>query len=211
MLSPTIAPLLKGIERADSLALDFHKWGQVPYDAIFFMVRDGAAQSDTFASPSAYLARHTRGLGGGSPWPCDLGVDLSCSFRALKTWFTPMCYGTDQLGAVMEHTCTLAQTMKQQLQIYPELELMAPVALNIVCFRHRCDNVNWVNADEINAEIVADLHESGITGPSVSQIHGHTVIRATVVNHRTTECDIDALLNAAQAMGRARCEPHSAD
>ncbi len=103
-----------------------------------------------------------------------------------------MCYGTDQLGAVMAHTCALAQTMKQRLQIYPDLELMAPVALNIVCFRYRCDN-----ADAINAEIVVDLHESGIAVPSVSKFHGHTVIRAAIVNHRATESGIDALLNAA--------------
>lgn len=204
MLSPTIAPRLKGIELADSLALDFHKWGQVPYDAGFFMVRDSAEQLDTFASPAAYLARHTRGLGGGSPWPCDLGFDLSRSFRALKTWFTLMCYYTDRLGAVMAHTCALAQTMKQRLQTLPDLELMAPVALNIVCFRYRCDN-----ADAVNAEIVADLHESGIAVPSVSQVHGHTVIRAAIVNHRTTEADIDALLSATLIMGRARCAPHT--
>ncbi len=203
MLSPTIAPLLKGIELADSLALDFHKWGQVPYDAGFFLVRDELDQLNTFASPTAYLARHERGLGAGSPWPCDLGFDLSRSFRALKTWFTLMCYGTDQLGAVMAHTCALAQTMKQRLQAYPDLELMAPVALNIVCFRFRCDN-----ADAVNAEIVADLQESGIAVPSVTTVHGHTVIRAAFVNHRTVEADIDLLLEATQAMGQARCQRH---
>ena len=87
---------------------------------------------------------------------------------------------------------------------------MAPVALNIVCFRYRCDSAHGVNADALNAEIVADLHESGIAVPSVSQVHGHTVIRAAIVNHRTTEDDIDALLNATQAMGRARCIPRTA-
>lgn len=199
MLAPSIAPRLKGIARADSLALDFHKWGQVPYDAGFFMVRDGTSQTDTFASPAAYLTRHTRGIGAGSPWPCDLGFDLSRSFRALKTWFTLVCYGTDKIGAVIAHTCALAQTMQQRLQDYPDLELMAPVALNIVCFRFRCDD-----ADAVNAEIVADLHESGIAVPSVSSVNGHTVIRAAIVNHRAQASDIDALLDAAQAMGRQR-------
>jgi glutamate/tyrosine decarboxylase-like PLP-dependent enzyme len=204
MLSPDIAPRLKGIERADSLALDFHKWGQVPYDAGFFMVRDGASQTDTFASPAAYLTRHTRGIGAGSPWPCDMGFDLSRSFRALKTWFTLVCYGTDQIGAVISHTCALAQTMQQRLQAYPDLELMAPVALNIVCFRFR-----GTDADALNAEIVADLHESGIAVPSVSSVNGHTVIRAAIVNHRTQASDIDALLDAAQALGRKRLAAQS--
>jgi len=201
MLAPDIAPRLKGIERADSLALDFHKWGQVPYDAGFFMVRDGASQTDTFASPAAYLTRHTRGMGAGSPWPCDLGFDLSRSFRALKTWFTLVCYGSDQIGAVISHTCALAQTMQQRLTDYPDLELMAPVALNIVCFRYRGAAAD---VDAVNAEIVADLHESGLAVPSVSSVRGHTVIRAAIVNHRTQASDIDALLDATQALGRKR-------
>ncbi len=85
---PRSAPRLDGIERADSIAFDFHKWGQVPYDAGFLLVRDGEQHRATFASPAAYLRRETRGLAAGSPWPCDFGPDLSRGFRALKTWFT---------------------------------------------------------------------------------------------------------------------------
>jgi aromatic-L-amino-acid decarboxylase len=76
MLSPEIAPQLAGIERADSIAFDFHKWGQVPYDAGFILVRDGQQHLDTFASPAAYLRRDTRGMAAASPWPCDFGPDL---------------------------------------------------------------------------------------------------------------------------------------
>ena len=101
VLSPEIKPRLAGIERANSIALDFHKWGQVPYDAGFLMVRDGERHRETFAAPAAYLRRETRGLAAGSPWPCDLGPDLSRGFRALKTWFTLKTYGTDKLGAVI--------------------------------------------------------------------------------------------------------------
>ena len=80
ILSPALAPRLAGIERADSIALDFHKWGQVPYDAGFLLVRDGEQHRDAFAAPAAYLRRETRGLAAGSPWPCDLGPDLSRGF-----------------------------------------------------------------------------------------------------------------------------------
>ena len=82
MLAPDVAPLLAGIELADSLAFDFHKWGQVPYDAGFLLVRDAAQHLDAFAAPAAYLRREARGLAAGSPWPCDFGPDLSRSFRA---------------------------------------------------------------------------------------------------------------------------------
>jgi glutamate/tyrosine decarboxylase-like PLP-dependent enzyme len=199
MLSPDVAPLLTGIEQADSIALDFHKWGQVPYDAGYFLVRNAADQLDAFATPAAYLARHTRGLAAGSPWPCDFGPDLSRGFRALKTWFTLVCHGSDKLGAAISNTCALAQYMKQCVLAHPDLELMAPVALNIVCYRFRCDDV-----DHVNSEIIVELHESGIAVPSATTVDGHTVIRAAIVNHRTTVSDIDALLQATVAIGKKR-------
>jgi glutamate/tyrosine decarboxylase-like PLP-dependent enzyme len=128
ILTPDLAPRLAGIEHADSIALDFHKWGQVPYDAGFILVRDGTLHRATFAAPAAYLRRETRGLAAGSPWPCDFGPDLSRGFRALKTWFTLKVHGTDAIGAVISHTCSLARYLKQRVQATPELELLvAPV------------------------------------------------------------------------------------
>src|SRR3954452_21052762 len=93
ILSPVLAPRLAGLERADSIAFDFHKWGQVPYDAGFILVRDGTLHHDTFAAPAAYLKRDDKGMAAGSPWPCDFGPDLSRGFRALKTWFSIQAYG----------------------------------------------------------------------------------------------------------------------
>ena len=199
MFSPAIAPLLAGLESADSIALDFHKWGQVPYDAGFLMVRDGRQHLETFAAPAAYLRRETRGLAAGSPWPCDLGPDLSRGFRALKTWFTIATYGTDRLGAMMERTCALARYLEGRILAEPQLELLAPVGLNIVCFRYRADD-----ADKLNAEIVADIHESGIAAPSSTVLDGKLAIRAAIVNHRTGEGDIDALLAAVLHFGKHR-------
>lgn len=195
-LSPEIAPRLKGIEHADSIAFDFHKWGQVPYDAGFILVRDGTLHLDTFSSPTQYLRRETRGMAAGSPWPCDLGPDLSRGFRALKTWFTIKVYGAEKLGKIIASTCALAQYLKQQIEILPELELLAPVSLNIVCFRYLCENANTVNAN-----IAIALQESGITAPSTTIIHGQIAIRAAIVNHRTTPQDIDALIEATLRFG----------
>jgi glutamate/tyrosine decarboxylase-like PLP-dependent enzyme len=199
MLAKDIAPLLSGIERADSIAFDFHKWGQVPYDAGFVLVRDGILHQSTFASPAAYLRRETRGMAAGSPWPCDFGPDLSRGFRALKTWFTIKAYGAVKLGAMISRTCALAQYLKRCIENDPAFELMAPVALNIVCFRYRCED-----ADEVNRNIVADLQESGISAPSSTTLNGCLAIRAAIVNHRTRRSDIDALLRAARAFGSTR-------
>ena len=206
VLAPEIAPRLAGLAQADSVALDFHKWGQVPYDAGFILVRDQADALAAFASPAAYLARHPRGLAAGSPWPCDLGPDLSRGFRALKTWFTLVVHGTDRLGAAIGGACALAQRLRARVEAEPALELMAPVPLNIVCFRHRGDatTADPQALDHLNAEIVADLHEAGLAAPSTTRLAGRTVIRAALVNHRTEARDVDALVDAVLACGVAR-------
>ena len=206
ILSPALAPQLAGIEIADSIALDFHKWGQVPYDAGFLLVRDGRQHRDAFAAPAAYLRRETRGLAAGSSWPCDLGPDLSRGFRALKTWFTLKTYGTEKLGAVITRTCALAGYLEARILAEPRLELMAPVQLNIVCFRYRA-----AEANEVNGNIVVDIHESGIAAPSTTVLDGQLAIRAAIVNHRTDTCDLDALVSAVLEFGARRsAEDHAA-
>ncbi|HXA38217.1 MAG TPA: pyridoxal-dependent decarboxylase [Phenylobacterium sp.] len=202
IISPQVAPRLKGIERADSLALDFHKLGQVPYDAGFLLVRDAAAHKRTFTySEAAYLRHAERGLAGGEFWPCDYGPDLSRGFRALKVWFSLKTYGLDALGAVIGRTCDLAQALADRVAAAPELELLAPVALNIVCFAYRGGD---------NAAIVADLHEAGRVAPSTTTLAGRTAIRAAIVNHRTELQDIEALVEGVLALGRAQAAAREA-
>lgn len=202
MLAPELAPRLAGMERADSIAFDFHKWGQVPYDAGFVLVRDGQLHQETFAASAAYLQRDTRGLAGGSPWPCDFGPDLSRGFRALKTWFTLTVYGADKLGEVIARTCQVATHLAARVAAQPALELLAPVALNIVCLRYRHED-----ADRINAAIVLALQESGIAAPSTTIVDGKLAIRAAIVNHRSTLADADRLYDAVLEFG-ARIAHH---
>ncbi len=197
VLAPSIAPRLSGIERADSIAFDWHKWGQVPYDAGFLLMRDPELHRAAFAAEDRYLLRAPRGLAGGDFWPCDYGPDLSRGFRALKTWFTIKAYGAEAMGAVIEHTCALARELAFRIEAEPELELMAPVELNIVCFRHR-----GADPDRLNSEIVMDLHEAGRVAPSTTRIDGALAIRAAIVNHRTESRDIEALVDAVLEAGR---------
>jgi len=204
MLAPDLAPRLEGIERADSLAFDFHKWGQVPYDAGYILVRDGLLHKNAFTSAAAYLKPLERGLAGGSPWPCDFGPDLSRGFRALKTWFTLKVYGTDALGLAISRTCRLARYLEARITTTPELELMAPVELNIVCFRYRASE-----SDQINREIVVELQESGIVAPSTAIIAGRFAIRAAIVNHRTSRVEVDALVDTTLLLGRTLQSPGS--
>ncbi len=196
VLAAQVAPKLKGIERADSLALDFHKLGQAPYDAGLLLVRDPAAHKRTFSYGDAPYLRHAeRGLAGGEFWPCDFGPDLSRSFRALKVWFMLKTYGLDALGAVIDRACDLARALATEVEAHPELELLSPVGLNIVCFGYR-------GAD--NAAIAADLQEAGRVAPSTTTLAGCTAIRAAIVNHRTELQDIHALVEGVLARGRAQ-------
>jgi glutamate/tyrosine decarboxylase-like PLP-dependent enzyme len=207
MLSPELAPLLDGIEMADSIAFDFHKWAQVPYDAGFVLVRDGELHRQTFAATPRYLKREPRGMAGGSPWPCDFGPDLSRSFRALKAWFTLQAYGTDRMGAAIAGTCALARYLAQEVGKRPAFELLAPVSLNIVCFRYR---LAAGDIDDFNAALVADLQEAGIAAPSLTTLRGKVAIRVAIVNHRSERRDIDAMLQGLEELAERRKTGRSA-
>jgi len=203
ILAPDLAPRLAGIERADSIAFDWHKWGQVPYDCGCILLRDADLHRRTFAADAAYLGRAPRGLAAGEWWPCDYGPDLSRSFRALKTWFTLKTYGIEAIGQVIAGTVALATRLADRIRTEPELELLGPADLNIVCFAYRGPNADRLNADRLNAEIVTDLHEAGEVAPSLTKIGGRSAIRAAIVNHRTTEREVDLLVESVLALGRA--------
>ena len=202
-LAPELAPRLEGLERADSIACDFHKWAQTPYDAGFILVRDGKQALATFAVDAPYLRRATRGAAAGSPWPCDYGPDLSRGFRALKAWFTLKVYGTERLGEVVARCCRLAQYLETRIAATAELELAAPVPLNIVCFRYRGGaGDTGEHRDAVNAAIAAAVQHSGIAVPSTTVLNGRVVLRAAIVNHRTQPRDLEALVEAVTRCGR---------
>ncbi|MDR3509503.1 MAG: pyridoxal-dependent decarboxylase [Caulobacteraceae bacterium] len=205
VLSAAIATRLAGIERADSLAFDFHKWGHAPYDAGFVLVRDEADSYATFSQVPAYLGRETRGIAAGDWWPCDTGPDLSRGFRALKVWFTLRTLGTTAIGRAIDQGCDLAQALARRIAASDELELLAPVQLNIVCFGYRCADPN-----RVNATIVADLHEAGAVAPSLTRIDGRAAIRAALFNHRTTEADIRTLIDQTLTFGRRAVQARAA-
>jgi glutamate/tyrosine decarboxylase-like PLP-dependent enzyme len=203
MLSPALRPLFAGMDRADSVAFDFHKWAQVPYDAGCIVVRDAAAHRAAFARDAAYLRRQPRGLAAGEPWPVDLGPELSRGFRALKVWMTLMTYGADRIGQVADRCCALAQRLATAIGSEPLLDLVAPVALNIVCFRYRPGN------DVMQAAIAADLQEAGDVVLSLTTWQRQTVLRAAFVNHRTDEDDVDGVVRAVLAAGARYTANHA--
>ncbi|MGI9383983.1 MAG: pyridoxal phosphate-dependent decarboxylase family protein, partial [Methyloligellaceae bacterium] len=134
-LSDALRPRLKGIERADSLAFDFHKWMHVQYDAGFVLIRDEKVHREAFTLRREYLTAAPRGLAAGNPWFCEYGPELSRGFRALKIWFALKEHGIKRIAEKVEDNCRHAAYLAEQVRDHPDLELSAPVALNIVCFR----------------------------------------------------------------------------
>lgn len=204
VLAPELEDRLAGIERADSLAFDFHKWMQVQYDAGCILLRDAELQRAAFSARQDYLAGAERGLAGGNPWFCEYGPELSRGFRALKVWFTMKEHGLERLGEVVARNCRQARYLADRVTAQPDLELLAPVPLNIVCFRHLGNGLSEDARDELNAEIVADLQEQGIAAPSTTRLDGRLAIRVNITNHRTRQDDLDILLDAVLATARAR-------
>ena len=165
------------------------------------LVRDADAHRAAFASDVVYLRRYEKGIAGGEFWPCDYGPDLSRGFRALKTWFTLQVHGADRIGATISKSCALARHLAALVEAEPDLEMHAPVTLNVACFGFR-----GPDADLRNRRVVQRLHELGVAAPSTTVIEGHTVIRAALVNHRTTKDDVAELVRAVIELGREAAE-----
>lgn len=203
ILSPALKSKLQGIERASSLAFDFHKWLNVPYGAGGLLVRDGEAHRTCFASAESYLGRAPRGAAGGGDWYWDFGIELSRPFRALKVWFAMKEHGLGRFGALVEQNCAQARHLANRVASEPSLELMAPVALNVVCFRHRGQGFAAEAQDRLNREILMDLHEQGIAVPSGVTLRERASLRVALVNHRTRRADLDLLVEAVLRLGAA--------
>ena len=199
-LAPALAPLLRGIERADSIALDLHKWMHVPFEAGLVLVRDAAAQRATFETSPAYLAHAPRGLAGGATWLTDFGLETSRDFKALKVWLSWMDRGVDAYGRMMQRNVDQAHHLAARVEREPLLELMAPVGLDIVCFRVHPEGWSEERLDALNRELLMRVHESGVAVPSYTTLGGRYCLRVAIGNHRSTFADFDVFVDALLAM-----------
>jgi aromatic-L-amino-acid decarboxylase len=204
MLSEKLRPRIAGIERADSIAFDFHKWMHVSYDAGCLLVRDGDAHRRAFGVQAAYLRRARRGLAGGGDWPCDFGPELSKGFRALKIWLAWKEIGTDAFARSIEVNCSLAEYLAERLAGVPGVEVANRPTLSIVCYRFVRDGWDAAALDALNEDVAADLQEAGIAVPSTTRVHGRSVIRVNITNHRTRPEDLDRLVEACREAAERR-------
>ncbi|MFC6197595.1 pyridoxal phosphate-dependent decarboxylase family protein [Ponticaulis profundi] len=193
---------LAGIEKAHSLAFDFHKWMQVNYDAGCVLIRNGDSHRRSFSDRPDYLSPMTRGLAAGNPWPVEYGPELSRGFRALKVWAQLHEFGTEELAAVVERNISQAAYLAERVRKAPELELLSYAGLNICCFRFDASGKTGQEADAMTEEIVTRLQEEGTAAPSTTRIDGKLAIRVNITNHRTQMSDIDVLVDGVLEIGR---------
>lgn len=193
--------LSDGIDRADSLALDFHKWMYVPYDCGLCLIREEPEHYAAFAARPAYLAGHGEGLAGGDPWFCDYGTDLSRGSRALKVWTAIETYGEAGLGAAISDNCRAAAHMGALVAKTTPMALIAPVISNLCVFT--ADATLPPEAQStLNRQLSEALQLDGTAVFSTTEAEGITCLRAAIANHRTTLADVEAALVAVADKAR---------
>ncbi|UUL82309.1 pyridoxal phosphate-dependent decarboxylase family protein [Sphingomonas qomolangmaensis] len=202
--SPELKPIVAGLEQADSVAFDLHKWAYLPFTVACLLVRDGGVLTRSFASRAHYLAETDRGVAAGGMRFADRGVELTREFRALKLWMNLKAYGVRAFGDLILQNVEQARSLAGRVEAHAELELLAPVPLNIVCFRY-CTGADRDDAfwNRVNGELLLRMQETGVAVPSSTVLDGRFAIRCCFVNHRTRASDIDLLVAAAVDIGRA--------
>ncbi|WP_276480716.1 pyridoxal phosphate-dependent decarboxylase family protein [Paraflavitalea pollutisoli] len=198
---PEFDDRLKGIEQADSLSFDYHKWLYVNYEVACVLIRDAAIHRAAFASNVTYLVPHERGLSGGPDPMSNYGMELSRGFKALKVWMSIKEHGLDRYRQMIRQNLRQAQYLAGLIKVTPGLELMGPVPLNIVCFRYNPGGLTNEALNQLNQEILMRLHEQGIAAPSYTVLQGNYAIRAAITNHRSRMDDFNVLVEAVQRIG----------
>ena len=206
-ITPGTRELVAGLERADSLALDLHKWMYMPHENGCILVAHEREHHNTFALTPDYLARSGsgRGLTGGDlPWLTDYGYQLSRRFRALKTWMSIKEHGALKYGRLIQQNIDQARYLALLIERADELELVAPVMLNIVCFRYIDSEMGDADLDVINRQIVEELQEQGLAVLSGTRVRGKFVMHVGNTNHRSRRDDFDFLVREVIRLGNAR-------
>ncbi len=199
-LAPEYQHLVDGIHLADSVAMDPHKWLHTPFEAGCVLVRDAQRHFNTFEMHGDYLQMQKRGLIAGK-FLADFGFELSRGFKALKIWMSLKENGVEKMGRLIAQNIQQAQYLEQQVASDPRLELVAPVDLNIICFRYANGITDETQLKELNTEIMLRLQETGMAVPSDTTLAQKHCLRVAINNHRTQRQDLDLFLEEVLRLG----------
>lgn len=198
-IAPKNAWRVRGIERADSVALDPHKWLHAPFEVGCALIRDRARHRSSFAVSPEYLQTTARGIASGD-WLYEYGLQTTRGFGALKVWMALMEHGVAKFGRLIDQNIAQAAYLAELIRSQPALELVAQPEINIVCFRVAPEGQDEDRIKQANVEIMLRLQETGIAALSDTTIRGRHCLRVAICNHRTRLDDLDQLVTAVLAL-----------
>jgi glutamate/tyrosine decarboxylase-like PLP-dependent enzyme len=199
-LLPELGSWYEGLDRADSVAIDPHKWMYVPVECGCALVRDARAMRDAFSLVPPYLRDDTA-----LPWFSEFGIQQSRGFRALKLWMALRHIGLNGYRELIGHDIAMARGLQDRVRAAADLELVSAGPLSVTCFRYRPAALDWDEAaiDTLNREILDTVQREGRAFLTGTEIHGRFTLRACIVNFRTKESDLDVLTAAVREAGQA--------
>lgn len=209
-LAPKAREQVAGMERADSLAIDLHKWIYLPIEIGGVLFKSEPDHRGAFSLTAAYLAHgeEERGMTGGSlPWFGDYGFQLTRGFRALKAWMSFKQHGCRKYGRLIQQNIDQAHYLVELIEASPKLELVAPSPLNVVCFRYINPDLEVEGLDKLNEQILAEIQEQGIAAPSGTMIKDKFVLHVAHTNHRSRREDFRILVSEVIRIGDALILP----
>ena len=200
---PVLAARYAGLARADSLALDPHKWLSVPVECGCALVRDGRLLRDAWSLVPPYLRTEENKGFGGLPWYSEYGFQQTRGFRALKLWMVLQHLGRRGVAALIRRHVDLARHLVAAVDAAPDLERVAPRELSVVCFRYAPSG--WAGdaaqLDSLNKLLVERIQAEGRAFLTGTVLRGRFALRACVLHYGTTEADVDALVSTIRETG----------
>ncbi len=207
-IAPEGKVLVRGIARADSIALDPHKWLHAPFEVGCALVRDAVAHFGCFTVTPEYLENAPRGIASGA-WLHDFGLQTSRGFRALKVWMALKEHGLAKFGRLIDQDLAHARYLVERIAATPDLSLCFPTEINIVCFRYDPGGLSEAALKRLNTEIMVRMQETGVAAVSDTTVQGRHCLRAAINNHRTTRPDLDTLVDEVARQGAVLIEDRS--
>jgi aromatic-L-amino-acid decarboxylase len=205
ILTDDLRPLFAGIERADSIAFDPHKWLYTPHSGGCLLVRDVQQLAESFSVHASYIHQDIEATGRGTDI-AQMGPQFSRGFQALKVWVSLLAHGRAAYAQRISHDAALARYLDARATERPDFEVVAPTVLSICCFRFvprhlpaRAGRDEYL--DELNERVMTELQLDGRAYCSNAVLNGRFVLRACIVNFRTEAPEIDRLLDVAAEIG----------
>jgi glutamate/tyrosine decarboxylase-like PLP-dependent enzyme len=195
ILAEQTAGLYEGIEHADSLAIDPHKWLYMPVECGCVLVKDAQAMRDAFSLIPPYLRDDAA-----MPWFSEFTIQQTRGFKALKLWLVMQQIGEPGYRQLISRDIALAKTLQAKIAAHADFELIAAGPLSVTCFRYAPPGLNDLNI--LNRRIAETIQREGRVFLTTTELNGKVALRACIVNFRTTEADLDILLDVLTEAGQ---------